>query len=254
MIPGKVFKKKGKVYSKVNMGQRRESDEYSTPYSLTNLFLDKWPIPIETGILEPAAGSGAISKVLMDRGYKNITSGDIKSGYDFLKEDRVFNCVITNPPYSLAHEFIKKCMAACYKFALLLPITYISGQKRFLEIFRLHQYPFVGTFTFTRMPMLGDPLRPDGKFRTGMTVYSWFVWDHVYDGKPQHVWLDNNQYVLGKGDKYCKDCRFCGKLVPRQKYIESVVCRKGREGRISISVCEDFREKDKYAGFDDIID
>lgn len=260
MIPGKSFtdkkieKIKGKTYSKVNMGQRKPFDDYSTPYSMTQQYLDCEYISKGVEILEPAAGRGAIVEALMQRGYNCITAGDLKWGYDFLNEDRVFSYVLTNPPYSLAHEFIDKCMdVTARKFALLLPITYISGQKRFHDFFQYKKYPFFGTYTFTRMPMLGDPLRPDGKYRTGMTVYAWYVWDRTWGGEPVHRWIDNNQYVLGKDDKYCKDCHHCVKLSRKKKYLYAVTCRKGNEGRISISVCGDYKDRDKYADFEGII-
>ena len=53
---------------------------------------------------------------------------------------------------------------------------------------------------FTRYPMLGDELREDGKYRTGMMVYAWYVWENGYGGLPMIDWIDNNDDVLSKKD------------------------------------------------------
>ena len=48
--------------------------------------------------------------------------------------------------------------------------------------------------------MLGEELREDGKYNTGMMVYAWFVWENGYSGLPMIDWIDNNQDVLSKKD------------------------------------------------------
>ena len=48
--------------------------------------------------------------------------------------------------------------------------------------------------------MLGDELREDGKYRTGMMVYAWYVWENGYGGLPTIDWIDNNDDVLSKKD------------------------------------------------------
>ena len=53
--------------------------------------------------------------------------------------------------------------------------------------------------------MLGDKLREDGKYKTGMMVYAWFVWENGYAGLPMIDWIDNNDDVLSKKDLEKKD-------------------------------------------------
>ena len=48
--------------------------------------------------------------------------------------------------------------------------------------------------------MLGDELREDGKYRTGMMVYAWYVWENGYSELPMIDWIDNNDDVLSKKD------------------------------------------------------
>ena len=54
---------------------------------------------------------------------------------------------------------------------------------------------------FCRYPMLGEKLREDGKYNTGMMVYAWYVWDKEYSGEPVIRWIDNDGDVLRKEDK-----------------------------------------------------
>lgn len=189
----------GKNFSGNNVtGLRRRSDFYETPYSLTELFLDNARLGVEKDgrVLEPACGHGAITKVLSQKGYSNVTSYDIESGTDFLDEDRRFDFIITNPPFSLAKEFIEKAIETAPRFAFLLPLSYLHGKERYEKFYRNDDL-LKSVHVFTRYPLLGEPLRDDGKFRTGMMVYAWFLFDVAKYGAPTIHWLDNHPYVIG---------------------------------------------------------
>lgn len=75
-------------------------------------------------------GESNITKVLKEHGYDVISTH--KSNFDFLsdKPSFDFDVIITNPPYSLKDEFIKKCYEYNKPFALLLPITALEGIRR----------------------------------------------------------------------------------------------------------------------------
>jgi len=189
---------KGKNFSCNNVeGKRKKSDFYETPFSLTEQLLDKEDL--FEPILEPACGMGAITKVLSKR-YKDIISYDLSTGTDFLNETRKFRTIITNPPFSLAFEFIQKAKELCPNCYFLLPLSYLHGKKRFDLLYSYGAYPLKQIYVFTRYPMLGDALREDGKYKTGMMVLAWYHFSKHHRDKPQISWLDNNQYVLGKGD------------------------------------------------------
>lgn len=64
-------------------------------------------------------------------------------------------------------------------------------------------------YVYTRYPMLGEPLREDGKYNTGMMVYAWFVFEKKYDGPAVINWIDNNEDVISKNDKIIGE----GKLI-----------------------------------------
>lgn len=150
-------------------------------------------------ILEPAAGNGAIARVLAQR-FFNVEFYDKER--DFLIEEGSYPCIITNPPFSLAKEFIQQCKkVATYKFALLLPLSYLHGKERYdLGLFRNSDYNLRRIHVFTRYPMLGDPLREDGKYRTGMMVYAWYIWEQGYTGEATIHWIDNQPFILNKSD------------------------------------------------------
>lgn len=75
-------------------------------------------------------GKSNITKVLRENGYEVISTK--KEDFDFLRDtpDFDFDCIITNPPYSLKDEFIEKCYEYKKPFALLLPITSLEGIRR----------------------------------------------------------------------------------------------------------------------------
>jgi hypothetical protein len=193
---------KGKCFSMCDRGQRNKSDFYQTPYSMTEQLLDNEYFSKDDTLIEPAAGEGAIVKVLKKRGYKPQYS-DIIDGTDFLKEQEIFDNLITNPPYSLAFEFIQKAKDIIqWKFAMLLPLSYLHGQKRFNELWLDTEiFPLHTVYVFTRYPLLTDKVREDGKYKTGMQVYAWFVWYRFPKTHPLIYWIDNDKYVLRKGDK-----------------------------------------------------
>lgn len=189
--------KKGKCFSMVNRGQRKKSDLYQTPFSLTKQLLSRENF--QGLVLEPACGNRAISKMLIKYSYGGI-SDDLQNGYDFLKENRIWDNIITNPPFSLADEFILKAKELYKnKIAFLMPLNYLHGQKRYEKnIFK----ELVRIYVFTRYPLLTDTVREDGKYETGMMVYAWYIWEKGYKGKAEINWIDNNKFILRKNEIY----------------------------------------------------
>lgn len=196
-----MSKKKGKNFSANNAsGKRKKSDFYETPYTLTRKFLEAEDFNKNGTICEPACGGGAITKVLSEYwATDKITAYDQET--DFLQEVGKYDYVVTNPPFSIAFEFIQKAkLVAKHKFAFLLPLSYLHGKKRFDEVYSDRDYGLEKVHVFTRYPMLGEPLREDGKYNTGMMVYAWFVFTSGYSELPTVNWLDNNDDVLSKKD------------------------------------------------------
>lgn len=108
------------------------SDDFQTPpealYPLLPYIKKDWII------WEPACGKGNLVTELKLHGYV-VTGTDIKTGYDFLNWEPIneyggYDCIITNPPYSLKQQFLKRCYDLGKPFALLLPLTTFETQKR----------------------------------------------------------------------------------------------------------------------------
>ena len=188
---------KGKNFSCNNLGQRKKSDFYQTPLSMTEQFLLRERFDRKKTVLEPACGKNAIVKVLNKLYFQKITSYDLSEGKNFLKDKRQFDYIITNPPYSLSFEFIMHAREITReKFAFLLPLAYLHGQKRYEQIYRNPYFKLKTIYVFTRYPLLSETIRADGRYKTGMMVYAWFVFDKMYIGHPMVEWIDNNQYVI----------------------------------------------------------
>ncbi len=193
-------KKKGKNFSANNAkGQRKKSDFYETPYSMTSHLLEVEDFNKSLTVCEPACGDGAIVKIL-EKKWDNVVAYDIEK--NFLWETENYDYIITNPPFSLAYEFVQKAkQIATEKFAFLLPLSYLHGKKRYDNIYMDKQYGLKKVYVFTRYPMLGESLREDGKYNTGMMVYAWYIFENHYSGLPVIDWIDNNEDVLSKKRK-----------------------------------------------------
>ena len=116
---------------------RKESDFYPTPPEATVALLKFLGLPPQTHIWEPACGEGHMVKAMEAMGYK-VTGTDIRMGYDFLSEPPIpCDWIITNPPFRLAADFIRRCAEYEKPFALLLKSQFWNAAKRyklFLEI------------------------------------------------------------------------------------------------------------------------
>jgi len=81
-------------------------------------------------IWECAEGEGNLTKALHKKGFKVIGS-DVLTGKDFLKwQPDQFDCIITNPPYSIKQQFLERAYQLRKPFAFLLPLTALETEKR----------------------------------------------------------------------------------------------------------------------------
>lgn len=81
-------------------------------------------------IWEPACGKGNLVNALVEKGY-DVRATDVTGGLDFLTIPPAnFDCIVTNPPYSLKQEFLERCYKLGRPFALLLPLTTFETRKR----------------------------------------------------------------------------------------------------------------------------
>lgn len=201
----------GKCFSGVNRGQRKKSDLYQTPYSMTEQLLENEHFDYTQRFLCPACGDNAIVKILKTH-TANVKYSDIRFNVDFLIDDwsdSYFEYIIENPPFSLAFEFVQRAKeVATEKFAMLLPLSYLHGQKIFEgHIFTDIKYPLTKVYVFTRYPLLENTVREDGKYHTGMIAYAWYIWERktVKFIRPTIKWINNQKYVVSSKRRKIND-------------------------------------------------
>ena len=117
------------------MRQGAPDDFQTPPYALKPLlpYLDK-----DWVIWEPACGHGYLVDEL-ERLEFLVLASDLHAepSVDFLTRYVDYDCVITNPPYSLKQQFLERCYENGRPFALLLPLTTFETGKR-QALFREH--------------------------------------------------------------------------------------------------------------------
>lgn len=109
---------------------RSDRDFYPTLWDVTQALLDYLAIPKDKYIWEPACGDGAMASVIRSNGY-HVYETDIALGTDFLQTTSCFcDVIITNPPFCVSEDFIRKCSSYNVPFALLLKSQYWHAAKR----------------------------------------------------------------------------------------------------------------------------
>jgi hypothetical protein len=149
-------------------------------------------------IWEPACGEGHLSKAMEEFG-KDVYSTDlINRGYgignvNFLLENNVWNGdIITNPPYSMAQQFIehairlqKKSEVVELKVAMFLKLTFLEGQKR-RKLFNIYPPKTVYVFSARQKCAINGDFNNTG---SSAACYAWFVWEKGYKDDPIIKWL-----------------------------------------------------------------
>jgi hypothetical protein len=81
-------------------------------------------------IWECSSGHGNIAKYLRSMGFE-VMESDLSQGKNFLTyQPDSFDCIITNPPYSIKDDFLRRAYYLKKPFAFLLPITALEGKAR----------------------------------------------------------------------------------------------------------------------------
>lgn len=125
--------------------EREKNDFYATQPEAIDKLVGAIKNMLPKKVWECACGTGCLSDRLKDFGYDVISSDLIDRGYgdvaDFLKTTEMpndSNCIITNPPYKYATEFVKHSLELLKErglCAMFLKTTFLEGQKRYDEIF-----------------------------------------------------------------------------------------------------------------------
>lgn len=141
-------------------------DDFQTP---------AWPVDVlvpylPRGIVwECASGQGKLAAALEAHGIQVIPT-DIKNGFDFLIHSPPvqYDCIVTNPPYSLKDEFLTRAYSLGKPFAFLIPLTSFEGLKR-QALYRKHGLQVIF------LPRRVNFETPSGKGSGSWFATAWFT-------------------------------------------------------------------------------
>ena len=179
--------------------EREVNDYYATPPSAVEMLLELEEF--SKVIMEPACGQGHIAEVLKSHGHTVCATDLIDRGYgignvDFFSINDPRNMdIITNPPYSLAKEFVEHAMDIVtdgHKVAMFLKLTFLEGQGR-KELFK--KYP--PKIVYVSISRIG--CAKNGEFKKdkngnlkadSAVAYCWYVWQKGFSGSPTIKWFN----------------------------------------------------------------
>lgn len=170
--------------------ERHENDFYATndPDAVHALMafigdsIEGWSVmkgrPVE--FHEPACGDGAISRIIEGYGYPCLSTDLIYRGYgtggmDFTKATETKPFVITNPPFFLAEEFIRKALElGAERVWMLLKSQFFHASGR---------TPLFNDTPISRIMPLNWRLDFTGEGSPTMEC-CWYEWSKGYVGEP----------------------------------------------------------------------
>jgi hypothetical protein len=180
-------------------GHRVEHDFYATNPLALNMLLDSYPI--KGKCLEPCVGQGHLANVIKNRVDRNVTCLDIVNrGYpntivkDFMSyyPKEKYSCIITNPPFSLAEEFIRKSFSLLEDggtCAMFLKVQFLEGDKR-EQLFK--EYPPKYIYVFRKRMATwnnGNSTDCNGKKWATTFCHAWFIFVKGSTSEPIVRWL-----------------------------------------------------------------
>lgn len=145
--------------------ERAEHDLYETPEWCINALLKLVPIRKDWTYMEPCRASGRIwGKMPIGSAW-----GEIREGVDYLStEYNRTDCIITNPPFLLAQEFVEKAHVDSGVVIMLLRLGFLESKRR-SDFWK--KYPLSHLITLSKRPSFTEDGKTDG------AGYGWFVWD-----------------------------------------------------------------------------
>ena len=168
---------------------RVEDDYYATNPEAVKMLLTKYTYDAHT-IMDFYTTKREITGMdLVDRGYP----GTIVADFLTYKTDKKYEGIITNPPYSLAKEFVEKGMELLEddgQMAMFLKIQFLEGAKR-KELFDKYPPKYIYVFR-NRMATWNSGLEKDpktGKRWATTMCHAWFVWEKGSTSEPVVRWL-----------------------------------------------------------------
>lgn len=198
------------------MAQRVEAsdslDDFPTPpwatrALMTHIINDRGPFAGQS-CFEPACGAGHMAIPLKEF-FGEVRASDVHPhGYgavaDFLSspfEAESVDWIITNPPFRLAEDFVKRSVFLARRgVAILARTVFIESVGRYREIFENNPPTRFAQFT-ERVPMIKGRLDRKASTATG---YAWIVWEKDRRSVPRLMWVPPCRKALERDGDYPK--------------------------------------------------
>ena len=184
---------------KTHTHAERGADLYETPVEATRALMAVEKLP--NRIWEPACGPGAIVKELRAAGHR-VCAEDLHdwgcprsdSGIDFLINGSApsgFNCIVTNPPYKLAADFVRKGLELVDEVHLLVRLAFYESESRrdILDngkLYRILQFR-------DRLPMMHRH-GWEGNKASSAVAFCWMSWSNRHDGPTKAMRISWKDY------------------------------------------------------------
>lgn len=179
---------------------REVRDFYATDPVAVDRLVSCPSVALPKKIWECACGEGHLSKRLEELGY-DVFSTDIEDrGYgfvlDFLKDGKGMpagcSCILTNPPYKYATEFVVHALellpgnGLCVMF---LKTTFLEGVRRYRELYSKCPPEYV--LQFSKRVLCAKNADFEGMLRGGGSAvpYCWMVWRKGFHGETTIKWI-----------------------------------------------------------------
>ena len=180
--------------------EREKDDFYATdPGAIDALFGSPIGLSIPGTVWECACGNGCLSERMEHYGRTVYSSDIVDRGYgettDFLEcRDMPLGCecIITNPPYKYALEFVKHGIGLLPEGGLcimFLKTTFLEGQRRWKELYS--STPPKWVLQFRKRVLCAKNARFEAMRKGGGSAvsYAWFVWEKGYTGRSMIDWI-----------------------------------------------------------------
>lgn len=155
-------------------------DQYETPEWVTKALIPHISKRVNW-IWEPAGGSGKMVRALESAEYY-VFNTDIQTGTDFFTAGYIAaDAIVTNPPYSIATEFIEEALKRMQPeqgvVAMLLRTDFDHAKSR-RSLFADHP-AFAKKLVLTKRIQWFEDSKSSPSFN-----HAWFIWDWRCEGAP----------------------------------------------------------------------
>lgn len=156
-------------------------------------------------VREPAANRGHMVRPLGEY-FRAVIPSDIHDyGAGFPQQDYLFgpppdrtDWTITNPPFRLAEQFIRRGLECSDHVAVIVRSAFLEGVGRHRDLFSIHRPRLVLQFT-ERVVMHKGKLTAKG---SSATAYCWIVWSKGNAGPADFDWIPPCRKRLERSEDY----------------------------------------------------